>query len=547
MLIPLKLVRDQQLQQQIYEQLRDLIVSNRLRPGSRMPSSRMMAEQFAISRMTVLLTYERLIAEGYLETRPAAGTFVAHPPAHSLPLSSVDSSALSLAHPPVNSHEGSQPDSAGSPTPNERVGSAISESGVRVGGSDPSLFPLQRWRTLMRAGLDRLGTQFGSEHSEGSPALRDAIASWLSTSRGLAVSADQVMLVRGRQQALHVAAHLASRPCEGRRAMALSAGQTTEAFGGHHGGAHGENRHHDTSLVSDQARIVVEDPCDAHAAAALTGEGGALVRVPVDADGLCTDHLPEGGASLVHVTPEHQRPLGVVLSRDRRAALLHWASRAGALVLEEDIDGELRYGDMNVPSLMSLDRSERVILLGGFSVSLGPWLDMAYMVLPRWLVPFAQAARRLIDDSRSSLEQMALAEFLSSGGYARHVHRLTKAYASRRDALLAALRRHLAGPALIWGQHAGLHLAWFPSQETDSSANLAALARLCGLEAAALPVDPRGRLPAPRVVQLGFGLLPERQIESRVGRFAGLVKAEMQAAPRNGIRTGIADTARSAS
>jgi GntR family transcriptional regulator/MocR family aminotransferase len=243
----------------------------------------------------------------------------------------------------------------------------------------------------------------------------------------------------------------------------------------------------------------------------LAGAGGDLVRVAVDSDGLCTDHLPPAGAALVHVTPEHQRPLGCVLARDRRIALLDWAVRAGALILEEDIDGELRYGDMNVPSLMSLDRSERVILLGGFGVSLGPWLDVAYMVLPRWLVPYAQTARRWIDDSRGSFEHTALAVYLASGGYARHLHRLTKTYACRRDALVMALRRHFGADTLVWGEHAGLHLAWRLSPARGPAGCLAALARHFGLDAAAVRDD---------VVLMGFGAIDERHIEAGIHRLA---------------------------
>jgi GntR family transcriptional regulator/MocR family aminotransferase len=500
MLIPLKLVRDQQLQQQLFDQLRDLIVSNRLRPGSRMPSSRMMAEQFAISRMTVLLTYERLIAEGYLETRPAAGTFVAQPPAKPS-AAATDVSALSLAHTPAIPQAHGPLGAVGPDMARGRPGFAMTDPEPRVDGTDPSLFPTQRWRSLLRQCLDRLGTQFGPDHAGGSPALRDAIATWLSTSRGLAVFPDQVMLVKSRQQALHVIAHLASHPCEGRRAT---------------GRANGCPVRHDGTVPEDPARIVVEDPCDPTAAAVLAGAGARLARVAVDADGLRTDHLPEGDAALIHVTPEHQRPLGVVMSRVRRVGVLDWAERNGALILEEDINGELRYDNLNIPSLMSLDQSERVIMLGGFGVSLGPWLDVAYLILPRWLVPFAQATRRLIDDSRGGLEQMALAEFMGGGGYARHLHRLSKAYASRRDALLAALRRHLGDAAPVWGQHAGLHLAWCPSPDIGSPANLAALARRHGLDAAA---------PRDDVILLGFGVADERHLEMGVRRLAEALTA----------------------
>jgi GntR family transcriptional regulator / MocR family aminotransferase len=513
MLIPLRLLRDQQLQHQLFEQLRDLIVSNRLQPGSRMPSSRMMAEQFAISRMTVLLTYERLIAEGYLETRPAAGTFVVQAPAHSVAESGVDASSLALAHPPANLQSNERPAPASG-----HFGSVLTGPDIRVGGADPLLFPTQRWRSLMRHGLDRVGTRFEREHPAGNPALRNAIARWLSSSRGLPVSADQVMLVKGRQQAFHVAARLALHRCEGRRAPGQCTGPSREPPKCVHRAEAPEALragHPDAACDNDpakhHARIIVEDPCDADAAAAMTGAGGVLVRVPVDRDGLRTDHLPQGGAALIHVTPEHQRPLGVVLSRRRRIALLDWSACAGALILEEDIDGELRYGDMDVPCVMSLDRSERVILLGGFGVSLGPWQDLAYMVLPRWLVPYAQTTRRWIDDSRGGYEHAVLADYLASGGYARHLHRLTRTYASRRDAMLTGLRRHLGAETIVWGEQAGLHLACFPSPDLASPSDLATLARRYGLDAAAVRDD---------AVLLGFGMTDEHHIESGLRQLA---------------------------
>jgi len=462
MLMPLNLLRDQPLQRQLYDQLQDLIASARLRHGVRMPSSRGLAEQFGVSRNTVLLTYERLIAEGYLETLPAKGTFVAHPPVPRRP--------AGLAEPP---------------TPFEAAEYAGIPIDGRVGRPDPSLFPAGRWRALMRGALDNLGSKFGAEHPAGSPALRNAIADWLSTSRGLAVEPDQVILMNGRQQALHLVACLALRPT---------------------------------------ARAVVEDPCDSHAAATLAAVAGELIRVPVDADGLRIDRLPNGEVALVHVTPEHQRPLGVSLERSRRVALLAWAARTGALVLEEDCEGELRYGEMNAPTLLSLDTEERVILLGGFCTTLGPWLSLAYMVVPRRLIGAALAARRLIDDSRRWLEESALAELLHSGAYARHMHRLGKAYASRREALLAALRQHFGDATTTWGEHAGLHLAWFPPEDIGAPGYLAALARGCGLEAAALPAEPHGRRVGERAVLLGFGALAEPQLAVRFARFAGLAQ-----------------------
>lgn len=471
MLIPLNLHRDQPLQQQLYEQLRGLIDTSRLRPGLRMPPTRALAEQFGISRNTVLLTYERLIAEGYLETLPAKGTFVARFPVVRLAAHRAPGLAEPSHRIPVADHDA---------TPAE----------ARIGRPDPSLFPAGRWRTLMRGALDSLGARLGAHHPAGSLRLRTAIADWLSTSRGLAVLPEQVVVTSGRQQALHLAAHLAVRP---------------------------------------GALVVVEDPCDPDAAATLAGEAAELVRVPVDEQGLLVERLPATAVALAHVTPEHQRPYGVRLSHARRLALLAWAARSGGLVLEEDCEGELRYGGMSIPSLMSLDDEERVILLGGFGASLGPWLNLAYLVVPGRLVEAALMTRRLIDDSRHCLEESALADLLDSGGYARHVHRLGKAYASRRDALLEALQRHFGGPMTTWGAHGGLHLAWFPAPDIGSTSYLASLAHRCGLDAAALPADVRQRLPNAQAVLLGFGMLPERQLSARVAQFAGLAQTSATA------------------
>jgi GntR family transcriptional regulator / MocR family aminotransferase len=461
LLIPLKLVRDQPLQQQLYEQLRELIAAARLQPGARMPSTRMLAEQFSISRITALLTYERLIAEGYLETLPAKGTFVARGPAPA------------------------SPECHAAPARSSAHARSTRSPGPGIGAPDPVLFPAGRWRALTRNTLDRFGAQLGREHANGHPTLRAAIAGWLSTSRGLAVDPEQVIPVNCRQQALHIAAHL---------------------------------------LLIPGARAVVEDPCDARAATAFASAGPALLRVPVDVDGLCTSQLPSGRVAMAYVTPEHQRPLGVTLSADRRIALLAWAARSGAVIVEEDCEGELRYHGMDVPLLMSLDDNGQVIRIGGFCCSLGPWVTLGYMVVPPRFIAPAIAARQAIDDSVPWLEEAALADFLLCGGYARHVHRLGKAYLSRRDTLVGGLRRHFGADTTIWGEGAGLHLSWLPPASAGPAAMLARLAGGCGLEAAMAAGEGTPRA-GPQAVLLGFGNLTEPQIEARMTRFAGALQA----------------------
>jgi GntR family transcriptional regulator/MocR family aminotransferase len=495
LLIPLKLARDQPLQQQLYDQLRALIASARLQPGARMPSTRMLAEQFLISRITVLLTYERLIAEGYLHTMPAKGTFVARGPNGCRDARGGIGSGIAGGAEPgrmpaqVASQSGCDHETARqAQTPTPRVPTAPDCTAAvmaplpeqRVGRPDPSLFPVARWRALLRGALDRFGAGLPPEHPAGSPVLRGAIAGWLSTSRGLAVAPDQVILVNGRQQALHIVAHLLLHPGD---------------------------------------RVVVEDPGDHLATCAYAAAGAVRVPVPVDLDGLRTDLLPAGKAALVHVTPEHQRPLGVVLAPERRTALLDWATRAGAMVLEEDCDGEFRYGGMEAPPLMSLDRSGRVIHVGCFSAALGPWLTLGYMAVPRPLIIPSLAVRRLIDGGTGWLEHTALAEFLESGAYARHVHRLRKAYLSRREALTGAMRQHFGTTTALWGGGAGLHLSWHVPPALGPATMIAEMARNCGLEAAAVSHA------ATQAVLLGFGAVPERELQAGVQRLAELHQA----------------------
>ena len=451
MLIPLKLVRDEPLQQQLFDQLRELILTGRLASGARMPSTRMLADQFSVSRITVLLTYERLTAEGLLETLPAVGTFVRQSFRQNLPEKST---------------------SAPGPDPEQTIEQI-------VGRPDPVEFPTQRWRSLIRSELDRLGATLGTERPDGHPALRRAIAKWLSTSRGLTASPEQIVLAACRQQALYLATQLLLQP-----------GQTA----------------------------IVEDPCDRRMETVLRRSGAMLTHIPVDGDGIRTDLLPNDRIALVYVTPEHQRPLGTVMSLPRRRALLEWASGHDSTIVEDDSDGELRYGHMDAPPLMRLDRHERVIHVGCFAAALGPGIATGYLVVPPRLVAPALSIRRLIAGQASYLEDAALGEFLDSGGYALHLHRLRKVYLNRRDVLIQAMQQHFGATVALGGGEAGLHMAWSLPEALGPAPAVAAAARQCGLDAEAV-AWPAARV-GPSIVLLGFGLPSDRKIASAVGRLS---------------------------
>jgi GntR family transcriptional regulator/MocR family aminotransferase len=456
MLVPLKLLQDKPLQQQLHDQLRQLIVSGRLGPGSRMPSTRMLSDQFAVSRITVVLVYERLVAEGYLRTHPASGTFVAESGSPVAPAAApVTGKALEAA----GSHRADPP----------------------VGRPDPQLFPIGRWRAFMRRSLDRYASGLGSEAPGGLPALRRGIAEWLAATRGLTVSPDHVVVVGSRRRALDLAAHLLLRPTQ---------------------------------------RAVIEAPCEEVVAAAYSSAGARLLRVPVDRDGLRVDRLPACPVGLLHLTPARQRPLGVTLSPQRRRAVIEWAIRTGATIVEEDNDGDFRYEPAAVPPLMSLPDQDRVVYAGSFAATLGPGVSLGYVVVPERLASAAIAARATIDDRAGWLEEAAIADFIDSGCYARHVHRLRKIYAGRRAALLESLRDHF-GAVRIDGHQTGLELAWTIPASMAPAAELAGLACRSGIGGRALDRSASIRRDlSDRVVLLDYATGSERGIREAIGLLA---------------------------
>ena len=460
MLSAISLDKNQCLQQQMVDQLQDLISTGRLKPGTRMPSTRMLAEQLGVSRNTVVLTYDRLIAEGKLETRPAQGTFVVEPVSH---------------RPHLRVVEGGEAHEINMPPP-------------QIWRPDPSLFPLVRWRALLRTALDTLGSGVARQHPSGEPALRHAIAVWLSASRNIGVTPEQIVLAESRHHAVHIAAHIGLR---------------------------------------QQAHIVLEDPCDELTPAAFSHEAASVTRVPVDADGMRTDLLPSGSFDLVYVTPTHQDPLGAMLSPTRRHALLEWSKRSGALILEDESCSELHYGHRRLPTLFESDSDGHVILMGSFAATLGPLLNLSFLVVPRHLCTTAANTCQTIGGVPSRIEQFALAELLQGGSYARHLHRVSRVYATRRDTLVTALHRHFGERQTVWGHQAGLHLAWFPPADFAPSGLVVQAARRCGLDAMTLPSSITHKSPGSHAVLLGFGALSETQIDQRVKRLAAALPRDL--------------------
>ena len=459
MLIPLRLVPDRPLQRQFYEQIRGLIVSGALRPGARMPSTRLLAEQYSVARITVILAYERLIVEGHLQTRPSTGTFVTGPP---------PTCAVVEAQTP----HGPWQEEADSPP---RIAVDFSP-----GPPDPALFPLRRWRALLREKLDHLDAAYDIPPPGGSPALRGAIADWLASTRGFAAAPEQIVVLGSRGRALALLAQLLLRP-----------GQ----------------------------RAVMETPGDAEAESAYAGAGARLLRIPADVEGIETARLPPGAAALAHVTPRQQSRLGVALSPSRRERLMEWAGEAGAVIVEDDSEGDIRFRPGPL-SLLGSGAHARVVHLGGFGAVLGPWVGLAYVVLPPDLARRARATVAQQRDHAGWLEDAALVTYLDNGAYSRHVRQLGTACRERRDVLQGALGQHFGAVRVLPAQ-GGLALAWLLPSALGSARSFAAAARRIGVGGVDAVSAPGMRADLDdRIVRLGFAGLPERQLREGAAALA---------------------------
>jgi len=456
------------LHRQIEASVRQRIRSGVLPAGVALPPTRALAAELGVTRGVVVEAYAQLVAEGYLTSRRGGYTQVA---------------AAAATAPPAAAPRPGRP---APPRPAVDFG---------YGRGNVAAFPRGAWlrsvrRVLTEAADERLGYLDG----HGAVELRSALAAYLNRVRGTNADPETIVITNGYAQAVSLLiGMLAAR---GARTVAV-----------------------EDPSASDDARPMAQ-------ALGLT-----MVGVPVGADGVRVDAVAELGADVLILTPSHQWPTGGVLSPQARAAVLAWAQRTGALVLEDDYDAEYRYDRAPVGAMQGLD-PDRVAYAGTASKTLAPGFRLGWLILPRELIePFAEA-KLLADRGSPILDQLTFADFLSRGEFDRHLRRMRPMYRSRRDALLAALARHLPElePA---GIAAGLHLvAWLP-QDLDEATVIAAAARE-GVAVAG--VTPYRLSPAPRGgLIFGYSNLNERTIADGIARLARAVSSL-----RAGMSTGAA-------
>jgi len=472
---------------QLLSALREVILAGGLTPGERLPASRTLARELGLSRTTVIDVFEQLIAEGLLDSRIGAGTYV--------------SAALEAVRPPpLGGPRGSRP---GAPAPSRpRLSRSIARASGQFFARLPhqprafttampafDAFPLAQWSRQVakhwRAGREVV-LGYGDPH--GYLPLRRAVATHLRANRGIDCEPEQIFIVGGAQQAFHLIA---------------------------------------TVLLDPGDRVWFENPGAIGACNALLACGAAPVPVPIDEEGL----VVEAGLAqarrfrLAFVTPSHQQPLGVTMSLERRLALLQAAEAAEALIIEDDYDGEFRYRGHPVPTLKSIDGAGRVIYVGTFSKTLFPALRLGYFLAPPGLAEvFEQVCNAFLQGVPSN-PQAVVADFMEEGHFATHIRRMRRIYAERHQALLEAAAARLDGLLAVRPTDTGLHTVGYLAPPLDEQA-VARAAEARGITVAPIaryciaPTDLRGLV-------LGFSGIRPPEIRAGVDSLAQVLEQQL--------------------
>lgn len=471
------------LQTQVFEQIRAMILGGQLCAGQRLPSSRHLSEQLRISRITVTLTYARLADEGYVEAVGSTGTFVSR---------ELPERALQVLQAPEEERRQEGPPACNRPDLYEIRSHCLVNGHPRklaidfwVGRPDPRSFPLKTWARLIHNRLLR-GGQALTEYRDpaGDPELRLAIAEHLRPARGIVAEPEQIIITGGCQDALNLVCRMLARP---------------------------------------GTPAIVESPGYAGAAYLFESFGAVSHSIAVDEKGIDVGQLPAVVRALAYVTPSHQYPMGSTLSLERRLELLAWAVKTDSYIIEDDYDSDFRYVGSPLAALKALDRANRVFYLGTFSKCLGAGLRLGYVVVPPALLPVARRVKALMNNGQPWLEQAALADFMNTGGYLRHLRKIRQHYLSKRNTLIAGLQRHF-DQGVVVGADAGMHLLWRLPDRLPGAAEISRRGRAVGVGVYDLSPQSAVSLAtknnADRYLLLGYSSLSEAQIAAGIERVA---------------------------
>jgi GntR family transcriptional regulator/MocR family aminotransferase len=473
------------LYRQIYEAIRTGILRGEFAPGKRLAATRALARELGVSRITVLNAYDQLFAEGYLNGKGGAGTFVAAElPDDLLKTESIKRSKQKKTDTPLRLSPFGEKLAA------KDVGSIRARTIAKFqpfqnGLTAVDKFPFEIWsRIAARVHRNPSREVLGYGDPQGYFPLREAIAVHLKSARGVNCTPEQVIITSGAQQALDLTARI---------------------------------------FLSEKDSVLIEDPCYQEARSAFAAIGAKIIPVPVDAEGL--NLAAKQKAKLVYVTPSHQYPLGVTMSLPRRLALLEWARTNNAWIIEDDYNSEFRYAGRPLASLQGLDQSGRVIYVGTFSKTIFPSMRIGCAVVPPDLIGIFTGARALNDTHSSLIDQAILNKFIAEGHFARHVRRMRTLYEERQQTLIAECEKNLAGLLDVKKADAGMHVVgWLPEGVSDKA--ISAKAAEQNLKLAPISAYSSKKLPRGGLI-LGYTAFEKNQIKEGVKKLKAILSAEI--------------------
>lgn len=466
----------------LYTALRQAILQGRLRPGIRLPATRDLAAQYQLSRGTIVNAFEQLKSEGYAEGTIGSGTYVSKV----LPEQLLHAERISRSHPPVPHRPARRLTGFAlrvRPFPSLEVRPTRA---FRANIPALDAFPTTLWAQVTARRWRRASTNFllGCGPMGYRP-LRDAVADYLTASRGVKCVSEQIAIVSGVQEALDLVARIFLNPGD---------------------------------------KVSMESPGYIGAAAVFKAVRATVCSLPVDNQGMMLKESGLRGSRLVYVTPAHQFPLGITMSLSRRLELLEWARKAGALIFEDDYDSEYRYSGRPIPALQGLDRNGQVLFAGSFSKVLFPSLRLGYLVVPEDLVGRFSATKSVTSRHPPLLEQTVLCDFIREGHFGRHLRRMRELYAERWSVLMECAREDLPGLLEISNVEAGLQtVGWLAPGIDAKSAVQAASTR--NVEVIPLNFYAQGRVRR-HGLQLGFAAVPPQEIRRGVRELALVLERE---------------------
>jgi GntR family transcriptional regulator/MocR family aminotransferase len=472
----------------LYNSLRSEILQGRLLPGTRLPATRDLASQYGLSRGTTVTAFDQLKAEGYIQGTVGSGTYVSKV----LPddLLKVRRSAATAQEPMKTNGKGRRhlSDFVKRATPLKGYEHRRFQP-FRANVPAMDLFPIELWAQLTARRVRNLSRSMllGCD-AIGYRPFREAVAEYLSSSRGVVCTPEQVAIVSGMQEALDLAARLFINPGD---------------------------------------KVGVENPGYVGAVATFEAYGGKITPLRVDSEGVTIDKRALRDCRMIYVTPAHQFPLGITMSLKRRLDLIDWARNSKAIIFEDDYDSEYRYCGKPVPALQGVDCSGQVVFAGSFSKVMFPALRLGYLVVPKDLVEPLAAVKSITTSHSSLLTQAVLCDFMREGHYGRHIRRMREIYSQRQHALLHEGKKRLKGLLEISEIEAGLQtVGWL--QEGISGEDAAAAAARHGVEV--IPLSSYSRMSSYCMwskagferegLQLGFAAIDETQIREGVRNLA---------------------------